>query len=226
MNKFNHFIGIDISKKTFDAALIINGKVSDIKHQDFAQNETGFAHFLDWLMYYKVPLNEVLICMEHTGLYTYRLIDLLMSEQMFLWVEMPLRIKKCMGLQRGGDDKAAAIQIALYAYRYQDAVSLWNPEQSIILQLRQLSAQRDRLKSCFNQLTIPLKEIDNNLMSKIGLLFLCTVDIVVRGVGIGFPEWADKIEECVFEKLSEGFLLPTSLFQLRMPANPFFRQLQ
>ena len=40
-------------------------------------------------------------------------------------------------------------------------------------------------------------------MSKIGLLFLCTVDIVVRGVGIGFPEWADKIEECVFEKLSE-----------------------
>ena len=54
-----------------------------------------------------------------------------------------------------------------------------------------------------NNKTIPLKEIDNNLMSKIGLLFLCTVDIVVRGVGIGFPEWADKIEECVFEKLSE-----------------------
>ena len=159
MNKFSHFVGIDISKKTFDAALILNGNTSDVKHQDFAQNEMGFAYFLDWLMYYKVSVHEVLICMEHTGLYSYRLIDLLMAEQMPLWVEMPLRIKKSMGLKRGGDDKAAAIQIALYAYRYQDAVSLWNPEQSIVLQLRQFSAQRDRLKICFSQLTVPLKEI-------------------------------------------------------------------
>ncbi len=51
MNKFNHFVGIDISKKTFDAALISDGDTAALKHQAFAQNAKGFAEFLDWLSY-------------------------------------------------------------------------------------------------------------------------------------------------------------------------------
>jgi transposase len=159
MIKFNHFVGIDISKKTFDAALIIGSNTAIMKHQAFNQNAEGLAQFLDWLAYYKIAGDEVLICMEHTGLYSYGLIDFLVAANLNLWVEMPLRIKRSMGLQRGGDDKAAAIQIALYAYRYHDQVLLWKPEQAIVSQLRQLSAQRDRLKLAFNQLTIPLQEM-------------------------------------------------------------------
>jgi len=159
MNKFNHFVGIDISKKTFDAALIIGSDTTNIKPQVFKQNALGFAAFSQWLDYYSITKDEVLICMEHTGLYTYGLIDFLIAAGFNLWVEMPLRIKKSMGLQRGGDDKAAAIQIALYTYRYKDQVSLWKPEQAIVLQLRQFSAQRDRLKLALNQLMIPLQEI-------------------------------------------------------------------
>jgi transposase len=159
MNKFNHFAGIDISKKTFDAALVIGGGTTAIKHQVFSQNAAGYADFLAWLGCYNISPKELLICMEHTGLYTYGLIDFLTTKGFNLWVEMPLRIKKSMGLQRGGDDKAAAIQITLYAYRYQDQASLWKPEQVIVLQLRQLSAQRDRLKLALNQLVIPLQEI-------------------------------------------------------------------
>lgn len=152
MNKFNHFAGIDISKKTFDAALIIGNNAANIKHQCFTQSEKGFTDFLDWMNYYNVATEEVLICMEHTGLYTYGIIDFFVAAGLNLWVEMPLRIKKSMGLQRGGDDKAAAIQICLYAYRYRDQLCLWKPEQAIVLQLRQLSAQRDRLKVSYNQL--------------------------------------------------------------------------
>ena len=159
MNKFNRFAGIDISKKTFDAALIIGSDITSIKHQVFKQNALGFTAFSQWLDYYSITKDEVLICMEHTGLYTYGLIDSLIAAGLNLWVEMPLRIKRSMGLQRGGDDKAAAIQIALYTYRYKDLASLWKPEQAIVLQLRQLSAQRDRLKLALNQLTIPLQEI-------------------------------------------------------------------
>lgn len=70
MNKFNHFIGIDISKKTFDAALIIGSDTTNIKHQVFKQNAVGFAAFSQWLDYYSITNDEVLICMEHTGLYT------------------------------------------------------------------------------------------------------------------------------------------------------------
>lgn len=159
MNKFNHFVGIDISKKTFDAALITGNNYSVIKHQAFEQTAEGFALFMDWLHYYKVSTQELLICMEHTGLYSYALIDFIEGTEMNLWVEMPLRIKKSMGLQRGGDDKAAAVQIALYAYRYQDQALLWKPEQSIVSALKQFAAQRDRLVQAFNQLTVPLQEI-------------------------------------------------------------------
>lgn len=159
MNKFNHFVGIDISKKTFDVALIIGSDTTSIKHQVFNQNVSGFAAFSQWLDYYSITKDEVLICMEHTGLYTYGLIEFLIGAGLNLWVEMPLRIKRSMGLQRGGDDKAAAIQIALYTYRYKDQVSLWKPEQAIVLQLRQFSAQRDRFKLALNQLMIPLQEI-------------------------------------------------------------------
>ncbi len=35
MNKFNHFVGIDISKKTFDAAVIIGGDTTNIKAPGF-----------------------------------------------------------------------------------------------------------------------------------------------------------------------------------------------
>ena len=83
----------------------------------------------------------------------------LQEAQCAVWVEMPLRIKKSMGLQRGGDDKVAAIGIAQYAYRYQDAVNLYNPTAKALEQLQHLIAQRTRLINCINQLEVPLNEL-------------------------------------------------------------------
>ncbi len=162
MNKFNHFVGIDISKKTFDASLLFAGETSQMIHKVFNQNVAGYSSFLNWLDCHHVSSPDLLICMEHTGLYTYNLIEQLTSAGLNIWVEMPLRIKKSMGLQRGGDDKAASGQIALYCYRYQDQVSLWKPEQSIVSELRHLSAQRNRLKLSYNQLMIPLQEMESS----------------------------------------------------------------
>ncbi|MEJ7671452.1 MAG: hypothetical protein WKF59_01710 [Chitinophagaceae bacterium] len=53
MNKFNHFVGIDISKKTFDAALIIGSDTATVKHQIFQAGCSGVCrHLLHWLAYY------------------------------------------------------------------------------------------------------------------------------------------------------------------------------
>jgi transposase len=73
---------------------------------------------------------------------------------------MPLRIKRTIGLQRGGDDKVAAINIAQYAYRYRDTAKLWKPLHTAIEQLRHLVAQRDRLILSLNQLTVPVNELE------------------------------------------------------------------
>ncbi len=111
MNKCKTFVGIDVSKKTFDAVILHAESPQQIHHHAFAQKPEGYASFFKWLQE-QACTSEVLICMEHTGIYINGLVDFFVQQQLSVWVEMPLRIKKCMGLQRGGDDKLAAIHIA------------------------------------------------------------------------------------------------------------------
>lgn len=159
MKKFTTFVGIDISKKTFDAAIYSNGKSSTNQHQAFEQNAAGYSAFLTWLQGQAAVLEETLFCLEHTGIYINGLVHFLHTASCSVWVEMPLRIKKCMGLQRGGDDKVAAIGIAQYAFRYQDAIKLYNPTAKALEQLQHLIAQRTRLINCSIQLEVPMKEL-------------------------------------------------------------------
>ena len=116
MNKFKTFVGIDVSKKTFDAAVLQDADPQQIHHQSFEQTPRGYASFYKRLMEH-ADVSEVLVCLEHTGVYINGLVDYLIQQRLAVWVEMPLRIKKCMGLQRGGNDKLAAIHIAKYAWR-------------------------------------------------------------------------------------------------------------
>lgn len=159
MKTFSTFVGIDISKKTFDACIYQGVKSTSSLHQAFEQNEVGYASFLAWLQDECVVLEDSLFCMEHTGIYIQGLLHYLLKATCSVWVEMPLRIKKCMGLQRGGDDKVAAIGIAHYAYRYQDAVKLYSSTDKALEQLQHLIAQRTRLINCITQLEVPMKEL-------------------------------------------------------------------
>lgn len=159
MNKFKPFVGIDVSKKTFDAALLHADKPGELHHQAFAQTATGYALFAVWLRGYTPP-GEAVVCLEHTGLYITGIVQFLGEQKVAVWVEMPLRLKKCTGLQRGGDDKVAAIQIAQYAFRYQDRVQLWQPVDASLEKLRHYISQRDRLVSTLTQLTVPVQELE------------------------------------------------------------------
>lgn len=159
MNKSKTFIGIDVSKKTFDAALLHAHDARQIQHRAFTQTPAGYTAFMEWLQQQGAALKEVLICMEHTGIYINGLVNFLCEQQVALWVEMPLRIKKCLGLQRGGNDKVAAVQIAQYSYRYQDQVRLWEPAGRSLERLKQLTIQRDRLVLSLTQLSVPLTEL-------------------------------------------------------------------
>lgn len=158
MLKFKAFIGIDISKQTFDATLISPDSAVVI-HQCFNQSKNGFSAFVTWLKSQQTSLQDTLICMEHTGLYTNRIIHFLMNAQASLWVEMAIKIKRSMGLQRGTDDKASSLTIAEYAMRFGDRAKLWKPADMQLSRLRDLISQRDRIVNSLKQLTVPLEEI-------------------------------------------------------------------
>jgi transposase len=154
---FKQFVGIDISKKTFDATLIKNLPVVAV-HHCFPQTKDGFTAFVQWLIKNDTDLSQVLICMEHTGIYTQGIIDFLVSANANLWVEMAIKIKRSMGLQRGGDDKASALVIAEYAMRFTDKVKLWKPADTALLGLRNLITQRDRIIKTQTLLLVPLED--------------------------------------------------------------------
>lgn len=160
MSKLKNFVGIDISKLWFDAALIKPGNTWQIIHQQFAQTKDGFKKMLEWLALYGVFVSdETLFCMENTGLYNMELVNYLVKLKAKLWVEMPLRIKKAGGFERGSDDKAASLKIAWYAMRYQDKVKLWQPADSNMERIKNLIIQRDRIINAVTLLSVPIKEL-------------------------------------------------------------------
>jgi len=155
-----NFIGIDISKLYFDTALIKADAPGSSQHKQFAQSESGFKKMIQWLKQQGVLVDsETLFCMEYTGLYNSGLVSFLTSQKAQLWVEMPLRIKKSTGFERGSNDKTSAVKIAGYAYRYQDKKQLWRPLDSAIERIKNLIAQRDRIITAIMQLTVPVKEL-------------------------------------------------------------------
>ena len=58
----------------------------------------------NWLQKLEVlPDEQTLFCMEYTGIYNTGLVHYLVKAKAALWVEMPLRIKKAGGFERGNE---------------------------------------------------------------------------------------------------------------------------
>lgn len=160
MSKLKNFVGFDISKLWFDAALIKTDNPSEFIHRQFLQNPIGYKKLLEWLLLNNAEVDsKTLFCMENTGLYNTGLVNHLVKLKARLWVEMPLRIKKAGGFERGSDDKTACVKIAGYAMRFQDKVKLWEPLDSNMEKIKNLITQRDRIINAVTQLTVPVKEL-------------------------------------------------------------------
>lgn len=160
--ELKHFVGIDISKLSFDVAVLkpVGNKEGAVAHHQFKQSSTGFAEMETWLVNQGVLLNdETLFCMEFTGLYNAPLVKYLCKHKALVWVEMAMRIKKSEGFSRGNNDKTDAIKIAKYAFRYQANKRLWSPTDDSLSKLKHLMTQRDRIVDVISTLTVPVNEL-------------------------------------------------------------------
>ena len=71
-NNTKYFIGIDVSKAFFDAALmaVINHQKQVIESAHFENTELGLKAFQKWLKIYKVSFDEhTVLVIENTGIY-------------------------------------------------------------------------------------------------------------------------------------------------------------
>lgn len=136
MENFN-YVGIDVSKLTFDVAIESNGKYV---HHKFKNNEEGFAKLFS-------KLNPDLHCcvMEASGPYYLKLAFYLAGHGIAVSVVNPLVIRRFsqMRLLRSKTDKKDALTIANYGKT--ERPELWEKTPTYILELKQMQAHSQML---------------------------------------------------------------------------------
>jgi transposase len=136
----NIIIGIDISKLTFDVALLKN---EQLKTKKFTNNTNGFSELKKWLGDKKV--SNAHACMEATGCYGAQLAEYLYSNNLKVSVVNPARIKGFAQskLCRVKTDKADCKLIAQFCSIM--SPTLWKPTAQHIKQLKEWVNRLDTL---------------------------------------------------------------------------------
>jgi transposase len=135
-------IGIDVSKEKLDLCLTCADKV--LKEWIVENSSTAITRsFKELSKEHGLAWNEVLLCAEYTGQYTYPLCCVCEEVRVDLWLENPAQIKLRSGIQRGKNDKLDARKIAAYACRFEDQAHLFSMPEKVIASLKQLIAERD-----------------------------------------------------------------------------------
>ena len=138
---FSQFIGVDISKDTLDAAIYpAKDKKMDFLH--FDNTSKGLCEMLAWLKRRGIKSSEMVICAEHTGVYTNPLIAFAEKKGLALSLNSPLDIKHSMGIAREKNDAVDAGRIAEYAHRHQDKLKLYEKPSETIIKLQYLLTER------------------------------------------------------------------------------------
>jgi len=158
---FKNFIGIDLSKNTFDFALIRQEDPSSPICGETSNDTTGLVKLEEFLHKQGLNMEETLFCMEHTGIYCRLLSGYLVERKYHVWLEMPVQIIRSLGVQRGKNDRVDAIRIAQYACLKKDKAVLWQPPREIVLQINDLLTLRERLIESRKSLKQPIKELSD-----------------------------------------------------------------
>ena len=133
-------LGIDISKLTIDVYLHVNQS-----HELFNNNPAGFRKLISWLKKKKIILKDLLICFEHTGMYSFELANFLTIKNIDYVMESAIQIKRSMGIVRGKNDKIDAQRIADYAYRRRDKLEFSVLPSKMISKIQKLLSLRETM---------------------------------------------------------------------------------
>ena len=154
-------VGIDVSKKTFDVSISKGGHLFYLGN--YANSKKDIVAFIKDVKGQGLLPKNTLLCMEHTGVYTHLLLEVLYGKKWQIWLEQPINIKKSLGHRRGKNDRIDSLRIAEYAQRFQDKAILWQPPRKQMFKLRQLVSLRARLLKAKQMISVPATELDSIL---------------------------------------------------------------
>lgn len=136
-------IGVDVSKKKFDAALLTEqGKY---RCKVFGNDPKGFQAFRDWIE--TNAASQAQICMEATGVYHEALATFLFDHQATVFVVNPLRVKRFVeseGLRNKTDEGDAK---ALARFAVKNELEPWEAPSKGVRELQALVVRLESLQT-------------------------------------------------------------------------------
>lgn len=158
------YLGIDVSKEHFDAALCL---ARDRTRQDsvchrFANDAKGIKAFDKWITTQGVNQAlrpQLLVVMENTGIYHRRLWQYCCTQNLHATIGNAADIKWSFGLVRGKDDVTDSVRLCEYAYRHADRLRQADAFDEDVLLLKDLQTLRKRLLKNLSGHTISLGEL-------------------------------------------------------------------
>lgn len=180
----NKILGVDISKKTFDVALLTDKKTTNKK---FDNSQKGFDMFIQWLKNKEIDTAHV--CMEATGSYSLPLAEYLHDRNFKVSVVNPACVKSFAQsrLSRVKTDKSDSNLIAEFCQTMKPEP--WKPSPLHVRELQQLVNRLDSL--------IAIKNQETNRLEVAGDIVKTNIKSVVTFL----DEQIEKIEKLISEHI-------------------------
>lgn len=141
---YSYFIGIDMSKLSFDMT-VIDSYLKVLCHRKFENTEVGVKSMVKLVKSLKINLSTALFCVENMGGYVNTLAVVSTSLSLDLSLACPLDIKKSLGITRGKNDKIDSQRIAQYAAIHFRKLRLYQPVSETIKSLKMWLTLRERM---------------------------------------------------------------------------------
>lgn len=156
------YLGIDVSKLTFDVALMVVTKVQKqpIVTSKFSNDAPGLKNFKVWLDDRQVSFDaNSLLVIENTGIY-HRLIWNFCSTYLLpVFIGNAANLKWSFGIARGKNDKVDSMRLCDYAYKNREDIKPTTGLNKVLITLKDLLSNRSKLLKLKNAIKQTLNEL-------------------------------------------------------------------
>ena len=156
--KYSYIIGIDAAAGKFDFDLLDPNEV-EVGYGEIQLENDGTKHWYKALLKnLQCEAESILVCVENTGIYSISVAYDLHLAGFAVWLEDALQITYSSGRINSKTDRLDAARIARYALRNHNDYKSFKPDEKILVNLKSLRKQRQRLLKSKNQLGNELGE--------------------------------------------------------------------
>ena len=172
-----NYLGIDVSKLTFDVSLITvkNTKKQAAISTLFSNDKAGLSSFKTWLETQQVSFdNNSLLVIENTGIYHRLIWDFCTTDLLPLYIGNAADLKWSFGIARGKNDKVDSLRLCEYCYKHHEDIQPTTSLNKALVTLKDLLSNRSKLlkqknaiKQTLNELKVSNDKTTQELMVKL-----------------------------------------------------------